>query len=133
MRVLPAVISLAAVALLGAGSNPPGPSFTAAQAAAGRHVYTADCLRCHGANLQGVIGPALKGGDSNLSTQKIGAVYTYVKTEMPQGNAGGLKSDEYVVVMAFLLQSNGHKAGSEKLTPATLSASQAPVGGAKMQ
>src|SRR5688572_19628891 len=44
------------------------PSFTTAQATAGRSTYTQDCASCHGANLDdGAFGPALRGPEFRAS------------------------------------------------------------------
>ncbi len=85
---------------------------------------------CHGANLEGISGPALKGKDANLQSQTVSGVYKYTIVQMPVGNAGGLSSKEYVDLMAFLLQSNGRRAGKAALTPATLSKDGSKIGGA---
>ena len=86
---------------------------------------------CHGANLEGVSGPALKGKDANLQAQTVKGVYAYTITEMPVGNAGGLPSDDYVNIMAFLLKSNGHEPGSVKLSVASLTSASTKIGGPK--
>jgi mono/diheme cytochrome c family protein len=55
-----AIVSLAGAAAI-AASNDAQPSFTQAQVDAGQAVYAKECARCHGANLQGAVGPALAG------------------------------------------------------------------------
>jgi mono/diheme cytochrome c family protein len=126
-----ASLGLKSLSLLAAGSS--APSFTADQATKGQRVFYANCAMCHGVKLQGISGPALKGGDSNLSLQSVSAVYTYTSTEMPAGNAGGLKSDDYVNVIAFLFKQNGQKPGSIRLSASTLKASTAKFGGEAMK
>ncbi len=143
MNVYRSIVGLAAVAvaLVVVGLRSPSPlaadakvpSFTAGQAAKGRALFSADCAQCHGVNLQGISGPALRGADSNLATQSVSAIYTYVSTEMPMGNAGGLKADEYVSLLAFLLEKNGHRPGSAGLSVAALKASTAKFGGVAMK
>jgi mono/diheme cytochrome c family protein len=134
------IAALAAGAVLGAafvaGPAPsaaarPPISFTAAQASTGQAAYYANCAKCHGANLEGISGPALKGKDGNLQEQTVSGVYTYTITQMPVGNAGGLPSTDYVNIMAFLLQSNGRRPGQAKLSVATLKADSSKVGGPK--
>jgi polar amino acid transport system substrate-binding protein len=112
-------------------TTPKLPSFTAAQVAHGRTIYYGKCAMCHGAALEGISGPALKGPDSNLQEQTVSAVYGYLTTEMPVGNAGGLPSKDYVDIMAFLLYSNGRHAASKPLTVAALKAAKEDIGGPK--
>ncbi len=104
-------------------------SFTASQASTGQATYYAKCAMCHGANLEGISGPALKGKDANLQGQTVSAVYAYTTTMMPVGNAGGLPKNDYVNIMAFLLASNGRHAGSTKLSVATIKADDSKIGG----
>ena len=66
------------------------PSFTAAQAAAGRATYTENCASCHGANLDdGAFGPALRGPEFRASWFGRSADQLFTKLEtMPPGGAG---------------------------------------------
>ncbi len=129
--------ALAASTLLAGGNAWAAPaggkaqiSFSASQVGAGRLTYYAKCAMCHGANLEGISGPALKGKDGNLTSQTVSGVYKYTIVQMPVGNAGGLTSKEYVDLLAFLLQSNGRKAGSAALTTATLLKDNSKIGAA---
>ena len=120
------------MATRGGASDSAKPGFTADQASKGEAAYYANCAMCHGAKLEGISGPALAGRDANLQSQSTKDVYTYTIVQMPVGNAGGLSSTVYVEIMAFLLKSNGHKAGSAKLTVASLKASHDRIGGSKL-
>ena len=96
-----------------------GGAYTTAQAASGAKAYAANCASCHGAKLQGGMGPTLKGEQSPFhGTQRAEDVYTYISTQMPLGKAGSLKPATYAAIMAYLLQQNGHPAGTRALTPA---------------
>jgi len=78
------------------------PSFTTAQAARGRDLYTANCQMCHGADLNGgQFGPAVRGAafDAQWSGQ----------------SAGSLSNAAYSAIDAFILQSNGLAAGRHEL------------------
>ena len=103
-------------------------TYTVAQATQGRTVYYGKCALCHGANLEGISGPALKGPDSNLALQTVGAVYAYTIVQMPVGNAGGLSKSDYVHLMAFVLQNNGVPASKKPATPASLKALEIDIG-----
>jgi polar amino acid transport system substrate-binding protein len=105
-----------------------GLSFTADQATKGRNAYYANCAYCHGANLEGIYGPALNGPDGNVQWQPVSAVYGYTTTQMPVGNAGGLPADDYVNIMAFLLQSHGFHAGATPLTANVARSNQTVLG-----
>lgn len=103
-------------------------TYTAAQATQGRTIYYGKCALCHGANLEGISGPALKGPNSNLALQTVGAVYTYTTVQMPVGNAGGLSKSDYVKLLAFVLQNNGVPASKKPATPASLKALEIDIG-----
>ena len=92
-----------------------GLSYTAAQAAAGAKAFSANCAACHGANLQGISAPALKGKASGISQQSVGELYEYISQQMPLTNPGGLSSDQYVAIVAYLLKANGRQPGDGKL------------------
>ncbi|MDB5094846.1 MAG: alcohol dehydrogenase [Candidatus Eremiobacteraeota bacterium] len=77
--------------------------FTAAQAKAGATLYNQQCAACHGANLQGVSGPALTGTGFARSHLNLSQVRSIVTTQMPLGAPGSLKPDQYASIIAFLL------------------------------
>jgi mono/diheme cytochrome c family protein len=120
-----------------APSNPA--SYTTAQAHAGLAVYTANCVGCHGANLQGVAAPGVAGTDF-LTTVKnnkwsLEDFRTLVVENMPLNNPGTLTPEQYANVIAFLLASNCYPAGTtafpQKDSPAFASVKMGPVTGAK--
>jgi polar amino acid transport system substrate-binding protein len=121
---------VAAMALLSPPSSAAGSaaSFTGAQAAAGAKTFAAKCAQCHGAKLEGVSAPALKGASLTSTGQNTGELFKFITEQMPAGNPGSLSKPEYVNVMAFLLKENGTPAGSKPLTYASALASHAPVG-----
>ncbi len=91
--------------------------YTAAQAAAGHAKYIADCQICHGNKLQGRVGPALTGPNfaSEKSAFTVSDVFAIVSQNMPASQPGTLPHDDYVAIMAFLLQQNGYPAGQSPL------------------
>lgn len=109
--------------------NAPPALYTRAQAKAGRRVFAAHCAMCHGPNLEGRVGPALKG--STFATPeanfKVRDVFTIVSQNMPAYAPGSLSHQEYVQVMAFLLQQNGYPAGARSLTYRIAGASTVPL------
>jgi len=87
--------------------------FAAAQAAAGRAVYTAHCAVCHGADFnptQGV--PPIQGPAflANWRGRSVGELHIKVRT-MPPGAADSLPAGDYLAVLAYILEINGFPAG----------------------
>ncbi len=91
-------------------------SYNASQAVLGAKAYTQNCASCHGANLKGVSAPALVGSSSSIASQSVSEVYTYVSQQMPMTAPGSLSTKEYVDILAYLLQKNGHHPGTHPLT-----------------
>jgi mono/diheme cytochrome c family protein len=94
--------------------------YTKAQATAGKDVFDKTCAVCHGDHMQGGVGPALA-GDQFLSVsqfQKISAEYFYnfISTHMPLTDPGSLTKQQYLDIMAYMLEVNGYPAGSHELT-----------------
>jgi mono/diheme cytochrome c family protein len=121
------VVALVALSAVTAAGNT-WASYTPQQASAGRLDYYVSCAECHGANLEGVFGPALAGADDNLKYQSVAAVYGYMSTHMPHGNPEGLAPDQYIDIMAFLMQSHGLAGGPDRLTKAAIGADTALMG-----
>ncbi len=103
--------------------------YTAAQAARGKEVYSAACTSCHAADLSGGgTAPPLAGPDF-VKNRRIpdligdwgGSVLTaadllfVIRTTMPAGAVGSLADDEYVAVLSYILERNGHPAGPTTL------------------
>lgn len=111
-------------------STASAPSFNSAQVAHGKKLYAGACAKCHGANLEGLNAPALKGpafAPVSGSHLTIGGVFTYMFTNMPADNPGKLKPQDYADLMAYLLNSNGYAAGATKLTADAAKASATPL------
>ena len=98
-------------------STPPA-LFTAAQAGSGKQKFQANCAQCHGPTLEGRAGPALKGPNFASAKSKfhVGDIFTIVSQNMPATQPGSLAHQDYVEIMAFLLQQNGYPAGDKVLT-----------------
>ena len=126
---LTAPIALIAALTLGTGhavSRASGAAtpYTAAQAAAGNKAYQANCSRCHGANLEGVSAPALKGAASGIKGDTLSEAYSFISVQMPAGAPGSLTPTEYVNIVSFILSKDGVHAGSTKLTVASAKANK---------
>ena len=115
-----------------AGAQPAKPAlYTADQAIAGAAVYAQSCAACHGAQMEGVAAPALKGpalGDmaaaQGLTAQSLLDV---VANTMPQSDPGSLKPEEYNAVTAYILQQNNYPAGTAALTTGAAALKDAKV------
>jgi mono/diheme cytochrome c family protein len=123
----PSMVRLAAVDAAPGGRVPA--LYTAAQATAGMGKFLGNCGMCHGAKLQGISGPSLKGPNfaSDKADFSVSDVFTIVSQNMPAANPGSLEHDDYVNIMAYLLQQNGYPAGSTALTFDGASQSKVPL------
>jgi|SRR6185312_10293424 len=101
-----------------AKAAPPPALYTEVQAASGKQKFEDNCAQCHGPNLEGRAGPALKG--PNFANAKsdfhVSDIFTIVSQNMPATQPGSLPPQDYVEIMAFLLQQNGYPAGTTALT-----------------
>lgn len=102
--VIPAAIAVFAV---GASAAPTAYGYTAGQAATGRTTYQANCVSCHGAALQGGVGPALIGGTLGARFDTAASLQVYIAAAMPMTAPGSLSQTDYWNLTAFLLQQNG--------------------------
>ena len=87
--------------------------YTGAQAERGLTIYTDHCEMCHAPNFTGNPGaPPLTGLEFlfNWDGMSMAALLDYVKTMMPPGEVGSLSDQEYVDVVATVLQANGFPA-----------------------
>ena len=99
--------------------------FTEAQASRGKQLSAENCAACHGEDLSGAgFAPALAGeGFLTLwQGRSLGDLYDRIRTTMPSQAAGSLTSQEYIDIIAFLLQANAIRPGEQGLTsdPAAL-------------
>jgi len=94
--------------------------FTQVQVEAGRAEYEARCAVCHGADLSGSHDvPPLAGPDflATWGSQTTLDLFRYALTMPPGGR--GLKEEQYLSVVAFVLHRNGAASGETPLGPST--------------
>jgi mono/diheme cytochrome c family protein len=113
-------IALLVAAAVGPGSAAGPPAlYTKAQAAAGAKAYTASCAQCHGENLEGGVGPALRGPNLVRLAKKtkltVGDFFSFMALQMPLNAPGSLPKNQYASIMAYVLARNGYPAGSKAL------------------
>jgi mono/diheme cytochrome c family protein len=93
------------------------------QAARGKELYTKNCASCHQPDLSGKAisdnsgAPALKGETfvANWADINVDDFLTRIKTTMPYDNPDSLMRDQYVEIIAYLLQTNEFPAGQKEL------------------
>jgi polar amino acid transport system substrate-binding protein len=108
------VIRIAAVAGAGGSSGDVPALYTDAQAKSGASKYSDNC---HGDQLQGMSGPALKGTlfASVKTGFSVGDILTFMSINMPATQPGSLAHDDYTDIMAYVLAQNGFPAGATPL------------------
>src|SRR3954469_3143714 len=102
------------------GQQTPGGPFTAAQAAAGRTAYQANCASCHLADLKGSGDAAQLAGSEFMDAwgrRTTREFLSFMQLTMPPTRPGALSQEEYLNIAAFVLQSNGALPGNTALTP----------------
>jgi mono/diheme cytochrome c family protein len=109
----------ASISLTSQTPTPPAGTPTAAQQQiqAGQQVYTQDCSRCHGPNLEGTqVGPPLnKSLLDSFATAKDLAVFN--SEEMPRDQPGSLTEQQYYDVTAYILDQLGSLPAGQQLAP----------------
>lgn len=92
--------------------------FSTEQSKRGEAVYNANCAMCHQPDLGGKEPVPELAGDKFLAhwlNHNVGELFTRVSTTMPQGKPGSLTHDQYMDVIAFIIDSNGFKSGTTDL------------------
>jgi mono/diheme cytochrome c family protein len=121
LLMLPATfLSVTVFALPRSAPNSAG-WYTSAQAANGAKAYQKTCASCHGAKLDGGMGPALVGRQFWLTYagKKASTLWSAVHTTMPMTAPGSVSARNSINIMAFLLQQNGVPAGTTPLDDTT--------------
>jgi S-disulfanyl-L-cysteine oxidoreductase SoxD len=89
--------------ILSTAAGLPPASFLPSQAARGEAVYSQTCGACHQPGQ--LIG---QGFVESWNDRRVFDFYSLVRGTMPLDNPGGLKDQEYLDVVAYLLQANHH-------------------------
>jgi PQQ-dependent dehydrogenase (methanol/ethanol family) len=135
LRILAVIATLIAVPVTGLAVAPESwPSFTQAQADAGKTIYAERCANCHGAQLEGVGTPALTGTPFLRhwagGGKTVGDFYARMRDSMPLMAPHSLSDDDYTRLTAFILSRAGYRAGAEPLGPGNMATMLKPPPGA---
>ncbi len=93
-------------------------SYTEAQAARGKDLYSKECGSCHGPELTGgEMAPGLAGGEflAGWDGLTLGDLFERIRISMPQNNPGSLSGQVNADILAFVLASNKFPAGEAEL------------------
>ena len=121
---LSAILCFAVIAFVTSVSSGQGSTeiwagvYTPEQAARGEAVYTETCIACHGQDLGGNSNsPGLVGmGFMFLwEGRTLGVFFEKIQAEMPTDRPGQLPMQDYLDVIAYILQKNAFPEGSEEL------------------
>jgi mono/diheme cytochrome c family protein len=91
---------------------PLAPFFTSPQAARGQEVFTTVCSTCHGRNE--FTGPIFA---ITWRAEPVLSLFEHISTNMPQDRPGSLTPEQYIDVLAYILQLNGIQPGARELVP----------------
>lgn len=115
--LLSVTFSFGCVFALAQSPSVSGGWYTAGQAVNGAKAYQKTCAGCHGAKLQGGMGPPLVGKQFWLTYggKKASTLWSAVHTQMPMMAPGSVPAKNSINIMAFLLRENGAPAGTKPL------------------
>lgn len=98
------------------GANTLDGVYSVEQAERGKTLYEDYCSACHANNLTGTPGgPSIAGVRFNVKWGKksVGELYTYIHDNMPAGSPGLLTENEYIDVVAYILEVNKYPASED--------------------
>lgn len=95
--------------------------YTDDQATRGRELYATACASCHKDDLSGDRGPNIAGEAFmvRFESDSVGRVFTSISTRMPADNPRIFKPDQYLDLVAYILQANEFPSGAAPLTTDT--------------
>jgi cytochrome c5 len=96
-------------------TNLPPATYWPAQAEQGERVFNQTCAMCHARSQ--FVGQSFV---ESWNDRRVFDFYALVRSTMPLTNPGGLKEDEYLAVVSYLLKANHADAGMDSLRSDTL-------------
>ena len=115
------VVTVSGLALNGQGRSAADGVYSQEQAERGRAQYDGACASCHGMRGAGSdVGPALTGSYflETWSGMALNELFLRIRSTMPANSPGSLSAQQYVDLIAYLLQVNKFPAGQDELKPA---------------
>src|SRR5688572_27343255 len=96
--------------------------YSDSQATRGQQLYQKQCVSCHGATLEGVVGPPLAGEGflSVWSSRPLGDLVNKIEQTMPPGQPDSLGRPQAIDLAAFMLRSGKFPPGPSDLGTAEL-------------
>jgi len=96
--------------------------YSQSQAARGRELYRSQCVECHGAAMDGTIGPPLVGSDflSNWSARSLAAFVDKIQKTMPFEKPGTLTREQSIDVATAILEAGRFASGQSDLSDGAL-------------
>ena len=88
----------------------PAATYFPARADRGEKVFSQTCAMCHARSQ--FIGQAFV---ESWNDHRVSDFYTLIRSTMPLNNPGGMKDEEYLGVVAYLLKENHASAGMDSL------------------
>jgi len=92
--------------------------YTDRQAERGQAIYGQRCSPCHGAMLEGRLGPPLTGAEftADFQAERLGSLVAKIKNTMPANDPGRLAPQQAVDLVAYILQVGKFPTGSVDLS-----------------
>jgi alcohol dehydrogenase (cytochrome c) len=100
------------------GSDGPPDTYSALQAQAGKHLYLNNCASCHGSKLEGTPTAPQLAGDSFIQkwgSRNVQDLHALIESSMPPGGNSGIEENQFLQIVAFILQANGIAHGDAAL------------------
>ena len=128
LRSLGFIVSAGLVACSGESNDTSTPAQTisevtfASQAEAGATAFAANCAACHGVNLEGTtLGPLLSGNAflQRWATQTPTLLLNNIRANMPPGGNEGISDEDYLHIVAHILDVNGVDGATAALIAST--------------
>ena len=103
--------------------------YSAAQAARGEQIYRAQCGNCHGAAMEGAVGPPLAGQGflANWSARPLAELADKIQKTMPFEQPGSLSRLQSADLVAYMLQAGKFPAGPVELGDSALALVVMPI------
>jgi mono/diheme cytochrome c family protein len=97
-----------------------GPTF-GSLSTSGQTTFAASCASCHGAQGQGITGPALIGPSSSLDKYTTAlSLLSFISSAMPLSAPGSLTHQQYLEILSFLMVQNNFVSASNTFNESAL-------------